>query len=341
MGGGRMQFAFRQGPMRLAAVVSVGLLLAGCATAGKGSAVSRNQTVSMIVAGAGATSQAEIASASTLLASKCMRAKGFSYATPPPAEPQSPRSTLSPLLHSGELAYVPPETAALNAAREGGFGLAAARERATAARTATGQAPAFAAGSSSSTAPYHPSPHEKAYEVALNGPKGQNGSFTVAGIAQHTYTTEGCLANAYKTLYGSPLLAVEASYLPEDLNLVVTHDLYSNPSYVDAARQWSDCMARNTSHRPSDPYKIGSELLAGEEGGTGPVTAAERAYEVKVALADTRCQYSSGFLKTSVALRRRFATQLSGPYEGLLLTLVEARARASRKAEAVLAAAGR
>ncbi|MHB1834345.1 MAG: hypothetical protein ACYCXW_05210 [Solirubrobacteraceae bacterium] len=224
----------------------------------------------------------------------------------------------------------------LSAAQELGFGIAARREHPI----------GNAAGGTYVKSPHgikQPklSPHEMAYRMALAGPKGDNGRFTVAGVAQHGYTTEGCLAEASRALYGSRLLAVQAGYLPEDLNLVVAHDVRSDPSFITATRRWSACMEQATGGRSSEPYNVANELLAHEARANGPVSPVERAQEVRVAVADARCQYRSGLIRTSVALRRRFAAHLAGPYEGLLVSILEARARASRKAQAILASAGR
>lgn len=320
----------------LVSVLAVGGLLAGCGgSSGKSSAHSQ-EVVSLIVAShADPLGEAEVQDAYIVLVGECMHHKGFSYISPPPL-PQKSQIDFSPVLDSGGVASVPPEAGVLRAAQELGFGIAERREH-----------PLGGAGTQthveSPAGIKQPklSPRQKASEAALAGPKGQNRTFTVAGIAQHTYSSEGCGAEAYGTLYGSPLLAVEAGYLPEDLNLVVTHDVHSDPSFLAASRRWSSCMEEATGGRAREPYNVANELLSHEESATGPVGAAERAREVKVATADVRCQYSSGLVRTSVALRRKFAAHLAGSYEGLLVSILEARARASHKAQAILAAAGR
>ncbi|MHB1834342.1 MAG: hypothetical protein ACYCXW_05195 [Solirubrobacteraceae bacterium] len=292
--------------------------------------------MSLIVAShADVVGEAEIQDAEIVVTGNCMRRKGFSYVSPPPL-PQRSQVGVSPLLSSEEVAALPPEAAVLKAAQELGFGIAARREHPI----------GNAAGGTYVKSPHgikQPklSPRERAYRAALEGPKGQKGHFTVAGIAQVGFTTEGCGAESFRALYGSPLLAVQADYLPEDLNLVVTHDVRSDPSFIAASRRWSGCMEKATGARATEPDNVPNQLLASEVRATGPVSAAERAQEVKVAIADAHCQYSSGLAQTSVALRRRFAAHLAGPYEGLLVSILQARARASRKAQSILAGAGR
>lgn len=321
----------------LVSLMLVGLALSACGSAGNASsAASTNDVLNLIIGGnhlsVGVT---EVNNADYLLTAKCMSSKGFTM-PPLPSSPPRWQVDVSPVLNGGEVASAPSESAALQVAKELGYGIALRREEAP-HDIGRGKVVTSRSGAQS----YHPSTSEVAYQRAYVGPKGQNGRFTVAGIAQHKYPTEGCAAEAYKTLYGSTLLAVETGYLPEDLNLAVTHEAYADPSFIAATNRWSACLARATGHQASEPYNVPNELLASETKGSGPVTPAERAYEVKIALADARCQYSSGFIQTSVALRRKYAAHLSGPYEGLLLTIVEARAQASRKAQAVLAAAGR
>ncbi|MHB1539015.1 MAG: hypothetical protein ACYCUM_11150 [Solirubrobacteraceae bacterium] len=318
-------------------LVGTGAVLSACGGAGgTGGAKSASSIVSLIVAG-NVTAQGEVAAADVVLTGECMRRRGFTFATVPPKAAVAVER-VSPLLSRGTVAAVPSEASALSAARSYGFGVAAVHS----SPVASSGGAEYATSGSGVAGHSKVSPRERTYEDALDGPKGQNGRFTVAGIAQHIYSTEGCAAQAERDLYGSPLLAVQASYLPEDLNLAVAHDVATNQSYLTTARRWSRCLAGATGRQVgAEPYNVANELLATEERQSGPLTTQQRSYEVEVAEDDIRCQYSSGFISTSVALRRRFATHLDGPYEGLLLTILEARARADRKAQSVLAAAGR
>ncbi len=321
----------------LVGAVASGAVLSACGGGSTTLSSHSQEVVSLIVAShADPAGEAEVQDAEILLTGNCMRGKGFSYVSPPPL-PQRSQTGISPLLSSQEAASVPPEASTLRAAQELGFGIASRREHPPGeALDGTHVHVESPAGTKQPT----PSPHQRAYEAALSG-KGRTGRFTVAGIAEHSYTTEGCLAEASRTLYGSRLLAVQAGYLPEDLDLAVTHDVRGDPSFISASRRWSTCMHEATGDRVSEPYNVPNEMLFHEENATGPVSAAERAQEVKVAMADAHCQYKSDLAQTSVALQQRFAARIAGPYEGLLVSILEARARASHKAQAVLAAAGR
>ena len=316
--------------------LTAGVVLTACGGARNAASTgSRGAVVSMIVTGnADEAATNELAVAQYLLVSRCMSAHGFhtlAPATPPP----SPEQRVSPLLsNGGDIVTVPSEAAAIREAQEWGYGITARRDQ------------GHQVGSQSGTSTFRSTPPAKkasqatGYTVALTG-HGVNRIFTVPGIAQHTYPTEGCSAKGLGQLYGSPLLAVQATYLPEDLNLAVTHQVLVQPEFHEAAARWSACLAKGTGLRARSPYEVTDSLLTGIESHSGPATPAERAFESRVAVADTRCQYSTGLVRTAAALRRHFAESLSGPYEGLLVTLLEVRARASRNAESVLSQAGR
>lgn len=322
----------------MAGTVLAGLVLAACgSTRDTSTGASVDNVINLVVRGnADVAMGNEVASAQYLLTARCMSEHGFKMAVPP-SPPSSSQQRVPIVLSEGEaLTVVPPESATLRLAAEEGFGIATRRSKPSPIRT--GYTRAFRTSAPSTR---KLSPTQTAYRTALVGPGGSTATFTVAGIAQHTYPTKGCGADAYAALYGSPLLAIEANYLPEDLNLAVTHNVDVNPAFIAATKRWSACMATATGQTVSEPYNVPNELLAAEESGSSPLTPRQRAQEEKVAVADARCQYHSRLVQTSVELRRRFATQLSGPYEGLLLTIIEARSRASRKAQAVLVAAGR
>jgi hypothetical protein len=314
--------------------------LAACGTSSGGShlATPAADVVSLVAGGSpGTVEESEIAAAEYLLTSNCMRRKGFFLPAPSPPAPSAEQEGPRLFYDGGALASVPPEASSLRAARELGFGIARRRDRTQGGHVSGESVQVFRTGSQVRKA----RPRDVAYHLAMEGPDNTVGTFTVAGIAQHTYPKSGCGASGLSGLYGSPLLAVEASYLPEDLGLVVNRDVLSDPRFVETANRWAACFAVATSRHVSSPYAVVTTLLEGEQGGAGPVAPQMREYEVRLAVADARCQYSTGFVRTVVALRRSYAAQSSTPYEGLLLDIVEARARASHKAQAVLSAAGR
>jgi hypothetical protein len=172
-------------------------------------------------------------------------------------------------------------------------------------------------------------PRSKRYRAALVGATGQDGTFVVKGIAEHTYPTEGCVAAADRELYGSDALAVKAEYLPEDLDLVVRQDVGTSPLYLAASKRWSACMSRVMSPPPAEPYALPGE--ARERHGSVP-TLGHR-YERRIAARDVRCQYLSGFIETAVALRHSYALRVAQPYREALATVLMVTHRAMARAQ--------
>lgn len=318
----------------LSAITLVGLVLSACGGTGSAGRAPVAAAVNLVAAESVSPAEQEVVRAQNILVSKCMSAKGFT--TPAlPIPPANVGAQVSPLLaHGGAVASVPPESSAIRVAREFGFGIAESLQFAERQGQVSAATPA-----STSNAGRDSSANKPGYATALEGPSGQNGTFTVPGIARHGYPSKGCVASAAAALYGSALLWVEATYLPEDLNLVVTQDVHTNPAFISASKRWANCFAQATTRQVQTPDLVVTSLVR-PPAGQRPV-APPHAVESTLAVADTRCQYSSGFVQTSVALRRKYADEQAGPYEGLLLTLVEARSLARRKAEAVLAATGR
>ncbi len=301
----------------MSALILIGL--AACGSSHNNHATVSSQVISLVVAGNALPGPTMRADARGVLIGRCMRGEGFPFpALPPSIVP----SQVLPLLLNGAVASVPSESTAIDAARRFGFGLGT-----------SGQVPAQTSVIRQSASAQQP--NEKAFLTALLGADGHDGSFKVAGIAEHTYPTQGCVATADRTLYGSPTLAMEAVYLPEDLDLEVGHDVYSDHAYRDATRRWSTCFMARTARKTNEPYAVAGELWDYAQKAAMPAPAM-RAYERSVAVADVECQYNVGFISTAVRLRRQYATTVARDYAGLLTTLVGVRATATKKAGALL-----
>lgn len=316
-----------------ALLIVTAVILSGCGSARPSSdPATASDVVSFVVAPHAVALEAEIQSARASLVSGCMHRKGFHEGQfVPTLPPTSHLEARDSLIENGEIAVLPSEAAAVRLANALGFGLA--NRQAHLHRSLDAHS---GAGRKERTAPNHSSSHERAYRIALEGPNGQDGRFIVSGIAEHTYTTQGCVAEAGAALFGSQPLSVKATYLAEDLNLAVTRHLYATAAFAHAARRWSECMFAATGRAPAEPYNVPAEYLGNEINGAGPVSASERAYEVKIAVDDTRCQYHSGFAERSLALRRSFAAQVALPYTSMLETVLKARKQAGITARRIL-----
>lgn len=297
--------------MPLAALLLAAILLtiSGCGETTSQATVSNGRIAKLIIAGNAGPAQAEIAAARTVLTRRCMEAQGLRL---PAAYATKAAPNRSAILETGEFAAVPPESVALNHAIQTGFEMHAS--------------PGLGQAHDRKVALHPPSPLDRHFWAALLGPQGLNGTFVVKGIAKHSYPTEGCIAEADNQLFGSGALAMRAEYLPEDLDLAVGHDVEANPRYLAALRRWSSCMAA-VSPPAGGPYALAGELFTHHERGRGRRRG--RAYERTVAVRDIRCQYSSGFINTAVALKRRDALRAAAPYQRALATVLATRRHAA------------
>lgn len=294
-------------PLAALLLASILLTISGCGETTSQATVSGGRIAKLIIAGNAGPAQAEIAAARTVLTRRCMEAEGLRL---PAAYATKPAPNRSAILETGEFAAVPPESVALNHASRTGFEMHAS--------------PGLGQAHDRNVALHPPSPADRHFWAALLGPQGLNGTFVVKGIAKHSYPTEGCIAEADNQLFGSGALAMRAEYLPEDLNLAVGHDVEANPRYLAALRRWSSCMAA-VSPPAGGPYALAGELFTRHERGRGR----RRAYERMVAVRDVRCQYSSGFITTAVALKRRDVLRVAAPYQRVLATVLATRRHAA------------
>lgn len=327
--GSSLNRAIRPGSIGM--LMLLGPALFACGSTRSGSSTSSPEVIAIVAQGGNPTpSTDEIAVASGRLVRRCMAVNGYAMPTGRKTVPRW-ATIKSVLTEPFGITSVPSEAISLRSAREVGFGISLRR------KDERGEREGFR-HERRGTANQYPS---GAYLTALEGADGQDRTFTVAGVAEHTYTSSGCVGSAERDLFGSAELSVEASYLPEDLDLEVERQTKRSPIYMAAAERYLSCLRSITGQSVSEPNNVPNELLKPETSGAGPMTAEEIRLERMVAGLDVRCMYSSGYVQAIVQLTNKYASLFSAPYEKLLLAIIKARARAAVRARAVLVAAGR
>jgi hypothetical protein len=283
--------------------------LFGCGSSTVDPPATSARIIDLIIAGNSNPQRIVQISARTVLIRACMKAQGFRSPAVFDLEGAPDRD---PVLETGEFSSVPPETAALDRATRTGF-----------------MRPTSNKSQHQPIDREVPPPSDRRYWRDLLGPRRQNGTFVVNGIARHTYTTSGCIAEATRRLYGSPARAIRAEYLPEDLNLVVEQKVRDDPRYRAASARWSVCMQSVWPDPPTEPYEFPSVVLASQR-------ARVRSENQMLAAADVRCQYRSGYIRTAVMLKRRYAVVVSRPYRQALTAVLATLHHAIQRARSIV-----
>jgi len=187
----------------------------------------------------------------------------------------------------------------MNERRRHGYGLFA--------EYSTGPAP----GSGGEAAPANvtaPPPAERAaYLHALRGSAGDVRAMQLPGGGEIVFSRVGCEAESRQRLYRSLARWAQVRYVPQRLNLSVTHRVQGDPALAAAMRRWAECMVGH-GYRYSSPGDASARLRA-EYQEVGP-TAAMRRREIDIALADGRCASHGHIPSTVLTLKKRYANLL-------------------------------
>jgi len=153
-----------------------------------------------------------------------------------------------------------------------------------------------------------PPPAERAaYLHALRGSAGDVTAMQLPGGGEIVFSRVGCEAESRQRLYRSLTRWAQVRYVPQRLNLSVTHRVKGDPALAAAMRRWAECMAVH-GYRYSSPGDA-SDRLRVEYREVGP-TAALRRREIDIALADGRCASHLHIPSTVLTLKKRYANLL-------------------------------
>ncbi|MCX5205862.1 hypothetical protein OG897_31080 [Streptomyces sp. NBC_00237] len=136
---------------------------------------------------------------------------------------------------------------------------------------------------------------------AANGPEPTGLTARTADGAILTRSSQGCQAEADRTLYGDLGRWFQAASMAESLAELRRQRVLADPGYAQAARVWSACM-RKAGHSYADPARLRAAVET--------LQPLPKAREVAMALAEARCARSSGLAATAAELDREHAARL-------------------------------
>lgn len=270
-----------------AALVSLGALT-GC---GHHSAVRSTPMVHELTG----AQQARIDRAELRVVKSCMARQGFPYWITPPI-PAEDRPAF-------EVAFVQDDVAW---ARKHGFG-------------GLIQHRVMAAKADDPNAAYRKSlsPAERVrYSHALGGSPHSHMLVVRLPTGGHVATsTDGCMADATKKLYGDSAKWFRANKTVTNLNPLYVPKLVRDRRFTAALASWSRCMRHTTGHTYADPDAVQSDL-AKRTKGMSPAQA--HPVEVRLAVAEASCAHTSSLSATihrlarvySAPVRKRYAQQI-------------------------------
>ncbi|MEV5431954.1 hypothetical protein [Streptomyces sp. NPDC052701] len=227
--------------------------------------------------------------AEQLLLRACMRAQGFEYRPVP----------RNPVPEAREFPYVLDDVAW---AREHGYGTDIRREAAEAREKDVNQR-------------YFRSlpPARRAQALrAANGPD-PNGitARTPDGMVLRR-STEGCHAQAERTLYGDLAAWFQAEVTLDSLSPMRHTRVPADPAFARAVEPWARCM-RAAGHPYASPAHLRRDALPGPG-----EPALPRGQEIRLAVAEARCATTTGLARTARELDRTHALRLRHQYRSEL-----------------------
>jgi hypothetical protein len=259
-----MRHIVRSGLALAVCAVAVTWVLAGCGPASTAArpeapAGPAEPTVLDLLTHAGSYRPDEqiVRAAEDLLVSRCMAAAGQRYpATPPPADRRTDDERELDL--AGRV--------------RDGYGLGG---------VATTDGPALDRYVRSL-----PAARRSAYMLALFGPEDRRRAIELPVSGEVSFPSSGCLHDAQRRIYGDIVSWARITYLPEDLNNVLTERVTAGPGYAAVLREWSACMSRR-GHRYPTPAAARADLA--ERYRTSSAGPGLRKFEIAVAVADGEC----------------------------------------------------
>jgi len=302
-------------------LTAVSFLLAGCA----GGASSSAGTVKLtgaeieILLGSGSPAQrAQVANANEELVQQCMRSQGLVYYPSLVTAADEVRVQQVPGVPGADISIAMREadgygfyTAAVQSAQNGGAAQSFTGEERY-ADSLTG-----AAG--------------RKYRQALDGSDNQRIMVTLPGGGNVSVPSGGCIRDAWRRLYGSVGNGVQVttgySLLYDQLYNAVTADA----KFTAVESKWSSCMIKQ-GFRYKTPTDLWNNLNARID---RRPTRASRELEIKVAVADYRCETAVQLVPTVRRLEIAHAQYMTRSLAQYMAVVAQADAKAQKVAQAM------
>ncbi|MFJ3339126.1 hypothetical protein [Streptomyces sp. NPDC086766] len=239
--------------------------------------------------------QARIDQAELRIVKGCMARHGFRYWVTPPV-PAEDRPAFEAVFVRDDIAW----------ARKHGFG-------------GLIQQRVMAAKARDPNATYRknlPSAEQVRYSNALGGGPQQHMQIVRLPAGGRVATsTDGCMADATKKLYGDAAAWFHANKIVTNLNPLYVPKLVRDKRFTTALTSWSRCMRHTTGHPYTDPDAVQSDLVK-RTAGMSP--AQSHPVEVRLAVAEATCAHTSSLSATihklarvySAPVRKRYAKEI-------------------------------
>ena len=145
--------------------------------------------------------------------------------------------------------------------------------------------------------------------------------------------SDGCIGAAERQLYGSVSSAREVTS-NVSVRQSVINSTQADPRVIAASNRWRTCFQKAAGKRFQSSNAVQDWLVAQyQHKGT---TRAMRDLEIRFAVADTRCAFSSRLASVYTTVFDHYADHLTAQQEGLLLSLYGVEKRALGRAKRIL-----
>jgi hypothetical protein len=174
------------------------------------------------------------------------------------------------------------------------------------------------------------------YETALQGTQASVGTLRELG-GSYAFSTTGCHAQAVAKVYGSDRNEQFVTAVGLGLYLQANYDTqHGRPVRLNATRRWSACMLQGTGEAFSQPtaaYAAAARLY-----GIRGDTSYARAFEVRISVADERCEYRVGFAQAFARSFREFVDEAAHQHMWPLLSAIREEEAAVSRAQRIAGA---
>jgi len=256
---------------------------------------------------------------------RCMQAHGFKYYI---GEPPAPLAALADTYLDTPTGQPPPEAQNLAARAQYGYGFYYAHTTSPVARNG-------GVGVEEQEKYLHSLSHAESvrWSVAM-GEYSRVVTLQVGDGRVVQFTTGGCHGRAQTLVYGSPRAAELVIAVPETIASTLLTAVTAAPSVVRTTAAWSRCIDKTVGRVFATPAAM-SQWVGDQYSGGATLTL--RSLEIRYAVADGRCQYSSGLAQAYSATYRTLANHLPASEAGALLAVTaDAQAAAARAKQLVL-----